>query len=192
MFGVIFIVIGVLFVAIGVASFVLAREAARLHRGPDKTYHLYFLYEPPGVPQADRRRASADLLDGHDMLQIAKPGAAILLFDGDAVQAELAHLGPQVTGEFVAAVDLVGDRRDPVGGEAAYRVAQHVRGVAEIVIEREVGHPTSHQPGDRRRRGRGCPRRHAGVQVAVVHVALRSTAISAIARRIIVATASRR
>ena len=35
MFGVIFIVIGVLFVAIGVASFVLAREAARLHRGPD-------------------------------------------------------------------------------------------------------------------------------------------------------------
>ncbi|HEX7471709.1 MAG TPA: prohibitin family protein [Candidatus Limnocylindrales bacterium] len=35
MFGVIFIAIGVLCVAIGIASFVLAREAARLHRGPE-------------------------------------------------------------------------------------------------------------------------------------------------------------
>ena len=35
MFSIIFIVIGVLCVAIGVASFAIAREAARTHRGPD-------------------------------------------------------------------------------------------------------------------------------------------------------------
>ena len=46
------------------------------------------------------------------MLEIAEPGAAPFLLDRDAVQAELAELRPQIAREHVAAVDLVGTRRD--------------------------------------------------------------------------------
>ena len=69
------------------------------------------------------------------MLEIAEPGAAPLLLDRDAVHAELAELRPEVAREGVAAVDLVGARRDLVGGEAAHAVAQHVGGLAQAEIE---------------------------------------------------------
>ena len=46
------------------------------------------------------------------------PGAAVFLLDGDAEDAERAHLAPQIRREFVDAVDLGGARRDLVRGEA--------------------------------------------------------------------------
>ena len=53
------------------------------------------------------------------MLEIAEPRAAEFLLDGDAVQAEIAQLRPEIAREEVAAVDLVGARRDLVGAKAA-------------------------------------------------------------------------
>ena len=74
------------------------------------------------------------------MREIAHPGAAIFLLDRDAVQPERAHLGPQLDRKAVGAVDLGGDRRDPVLGKVAHRRAQHVDLGAEIVVEhREAG-----------------------------------------------------
>ena len=87
------------------------------------------------VGQADRGGGARDFLHRHAVLEIAEPGSAPFLLDGDAVQAELAELGPEVARKGVAAVDLVGARRDLVGGEAAHAVAQHVGGLAQAEIE---------------------------------------------------------
>ena len=87
------------------------------------------------VGEADRGRAAADLLHRDAMREIAHAGAAIFLLDRDAVQAERAHLGPQLDREAVGPVDLGGERRDAVLGKVAHRRAQHVDLGAEIKIE---------------------------------------------------------
>ena len=92
------------------------------------------------VAEAHRGRGARHLLLGDDMLEIAEAEPAILLGDGDPVQAERAHFRPQLPGEPVLRVDLRGDRRDPVGGEAAGGVADRVRHLAEFEIEPEFGH----------------------------------------------------
>ena len=61
--------------------------------------------------------------------------AAVFLLDGDAEQAQVAHLAPQVGGKRVVAVDVGRARRDLVGRELPHRCAQHVDGLAEIEIE---------------------------------------------------------
>ena len=95
------------------------------------------------VAEAHRRRRAADLLDRDDMVEIAEPEPAIRLRDGDAVQPELAHFGPQLARKPVLGVDRGGERRDPVGREALGRFADHVRRLAEREIE--VGrHPVLH------------------------------------------------
>ena len=90
------------------------------------------------VGEADRRRAAADLLDCNAVLEIAEARAAVLLLDRDAVQAERAHLRPQLARERVGLVDLGGNRRDLVGGERAHRVAQLVGRFAEAEVERRI------------------------------------------------------
>ena len=87
------------------------------------------------VGEADGTRGARNLLHGDAMLEIAEPRPAILLDDGDAVQAERAHLRPQLARKPVLAVDPLRDRRDPVGGEAGNALAQHVGGLAEAEIE---------------------------------------------------------
>ena len=87
------------------------------------------------VGQADRRRGARDFLDRDAVLEIAEPGAAVFLLDGNPVQAERADLGPEVAGELVALVDVGGARRDLVGGELLHRFADGVRGFAEIEVE---------------------------------------------------------
>src|SRR5262249_56300490 len=69
------------------------------------------------------------------MVEVTESGAAPFLLDRDPMQAELAELRPEVTREGVAAVDLVGARRDLVGGETAHAVAQHVGGLAQAEVE---------------------------------------------------------
>ena len=88
------------------------------------------------VGEADGGRRAAHLLDRDDVLEVAQPRAAILLLDGDAVQAELAHLRPQLAREAVGLVDLGGDRRHLVGGETLDLLAQGVGGLAQTEIER--------------------------------------------------------
>ena len=87
------------------------------------------------IGEADRGGGARDFLHRDAVLEIAEPGAAPFLLDGDAVHAELAQLRPEIARKRVAAVDLVGARRDPVGGEAAHAVAQHVGGLAQAEIK---------------------------------------------------------
>ena len=87
------------------------------------------------VGEADRAGGARNLLHRDAMLEIAEPGAAVVLRDGDAVQAERAHLRPELARKPVLAVDPLGERRDAVGGEARHAVAQHVGGLAEAEIE---------------------------------------------------------
>ncbi len=87
------------------------------------------------VGKADRRRGAADLLHRHGMFEIAEARAAPLLLDRDAMQAELAHLRPELTREPVLAVDLLGQRRDPVLCETVHRLADRIGRLAEIEVE---------------------------------------------------------
>ena len=87
------------------------------------------------VGQADGGGGARHLLHGDAMLEIAEAGAAMLLLDRDAVQAEGAHLGPQVAREGVGPVDLVGARRDALLREVAHGGADGIGGVAEIEVE---------------------------------------------------------
>ena len=91
------------------------------------------------VGQADRGGGARDLLHRHAMGEIAEAGAAVFLFHRDAVQAERAHLRPQLAREHIVAVDLVGARRDAVLGEVADGLAQHVDVGAEAEIEARPG-----------------------------------------------------
>src|SRR5829696_150448 len=60
------------------------------------------------VGQAYRRRRPRKLLDRDAVLEIAEPASAILLLDGDAVQAELADPGPEIARELIALVGVGG------------------------------------------------------------------------------------
>ena len=82
------------------------------------------------VGQADRGRGPRHFLHGDDMLEIAEAEAAIFLLDSNAVQA-IRHLRPQLAREPVLRVDLGGQQRDLVGGEAPRRLADRVRHLAE-------------------------------------------------------------
>src|SRR5580700_4884760 len=69
------------------------------------------------------------------MLEIAEARAAIFLLDGNPVQPERANLRPEVARELVAFVDFGGTRRDLVAGKVLHRLADRIRGLAEIEIE---------------------------------------------------------
>ena len=88
------------------------------------------------VAQADRGGRAGDLLHRDHVLGVAEPGAAVLLLDRDAVQAERAQARPQIARELVAPVDRLGARRDLGLREAGDRVPDHVGGLAEIEVER--------------------------------------------------------
>ena len=112
------------------------------------------------VGQTDRSGGARNLLHGDAVRQIAEAGAAKFLFDGDAEQAELAELRPQLARKFVGAIDLGGERRDLVLRKAAHRVAQHVDLVAESEIEAgyAVRNHRALHAANQRRSGR-CPPR---------------------------------
>ena len=57
------------------------------------------------------------------MREVAEPRAAVALGHGDAEQALLAELRPQVARELVAAIDLGGARGDLLRGEAPHLAA---------------------------------------------------------------------
>src|ERR1700710_838041 len=90
------------------------------------------------VRQPDRSRRPRHFFDCDTVLEIAQTSAAIFLFDGDAVQAERAHLRPEVARKLVAPVDFGGARRDLVAREGIDGLANRIRGFAEIEIEHPV------------------------------------------------------
>ncbi len=69
------------------------------------------------------------------MLEVAEAEAAIFLLDGDAVQAERAHFGPEIARETVLGVDPRRERRDTVGRETPHRLADHVRILAQSEVQ---------------------------------------------------------
>src|SRR5579864_8498205 len=80
------------------------------------------------------------------MFEIAKAKAPICLVDGDAVEAELAHLRPEVARKLVLLVDLGSDRLDLVLGKAPRRLADGIGHFAKVEIKRGFGHCSSSRP----------------------------------------------
>ena len=99
------------------------------------------------VGEANRSAGAAHLLHGDDMGEVAHIRPAEFLGDRDAMQAERAHLRPEMAGEFIRAVDLGGDRGDARIGEAAHAFAQHVDLLAKAEVEARDGHVAGHGPG---------------------------------------------
>ncbi len=85
----------------------------------------------------------ADFLHRDDVRQVPELRAAVSSIDGDAEQPEFAELGPQVSREFVVAVDIRGQRRHSIPGKTAYRFAQQIEIVAVTKIKFE--HAESHR-----------------------------------------------
>jgi hypothetical protein len=88
------------------------------------------------VGEPDRARRAADFLDRDDVREVPHAGPAPLGTDGDAVQAEVAELRPEVARELVA-VDLVGPAGNLARREGAHRFAQQVDVLAKAEIEVE-------------------------------------------------------
>src|ERR1700691_6749017 len=84
------------------------------------------------VGQTDRCRCARNFLDRNAVLEIAQSRAAILLLDGDPVQAERAEFWPQIARELIALVDFSGTRGDLIGGEIMDGLANRIRGFTEI------------------------------------------------------------
>src|SRR3954447_15153090 len=87
------------------------------------------------IGEADRGRGPRNFLNRDAMFEITEPRAAIFLLDGNPMQAEVTEFRPQVAGKGVALVDFGGARRDLMGREVADRLANRIRGLAEIEIE---------------------------------------------------------
>ena len=90
------------------------------------------------VAQANRRRSAANLFHGDHMVEIPKAATSERLVDGQAEQPKLAELIPQIGRKRVGPVDLVGARRDFIGGEPAHGLTNQIGGLAEIEHRRVV------------------------------------------------------
>jgi len=74
------------------------------------------------------------------MGQVTQAGAAVFFGHGNAQQAHVTELAPQVGGEQVVTVDLSRARRDLLGHEGLHLVAQHVDGFTEGEVQGRVTH----------------------------------------------------
>ena len=72
------------------------------------------------------------------MFEIAEAKPAICFGNGNSVQPERTHLGPQLDGKAVLCVYCGGERRDSIGGKSRRRLADHVGGLAQRKVE--IGH----------------------------------------------------
>src|SRR5690606_19299534 len=69
------------------------------------------------------------------VFQVAEARAAVVFLHRDAMEAEFAHLRPEVAREAILAVDLRRQRRDFARGKGRDALAQHVRGFTKIEIQ---------------------------------------------------------
>ena len=100
------------------------------------------------IREPDRARRARHLLHRHAVLEVAQAEPAIFLRRGDPVQAERAHLGPEIAGKAVVAVDRRGARRDLLLGEGSGALADHLGAFAEVEVE------ATGRVGDHSRNGR--------------------------------------
>ena len=93
------------------------------------------------VAEADRGRGARHFLLRDDMLEIAEAEPAPFLLDGDAVQAELAHLRPQLrAGIRPSRRSRRRSARSCRAAKRSRRVADGVGHFAEVEVEAGVGH----------------------------------------------------
>ncbi len=95
------------------------------------------------VGEADGARDAADLFHGDDVLEVAEAEAAVFLGHGHAEQAHFPEFGPEFARKAVAAVDLVGDRRNAAQGELADGLAQLVDARTQLEVEIDGKHAAS-------------------------------------------------
>ncbi len=84
-----------------------------------------------GEGDAHRGVDAGELLDGEGVGERVGAAAPVLLGEGDAHQAELAHLGHELVGEGLGPVELLGHRRDLVASEVANGVSDQALLVRE-------------------------------------------------------------
>ena len=84
------------------------------------------------IGQRHRGRRPRDFLDRNGVRQIGHARAAEFFLDGDAQQAQLAHLRPQGGGEFIGLVDLLRHRAHALLRPAVHHLAQAVGILAQI------------------------------------------------------------
>ena len=92
------------------------------------------------VGQPDRTGNAADLLHRDDVFEVAKAEAAVFLGHRHAEQAHGSEFGPEFAREAVAAVDLVGLRRNAPDCELADGLAQLIDACAEFEVEIDREH----------------------------------------------------
>src|SRR5581483_7569831 len=87
-----------------------------------------------GDGDRDRRVDARQLLDRERVRHGVAAGAAVLLRDRDAHQAELGELAHELVREAPLAIELLGDRLDPRLRELPYRSAQELLLVGQLVV----------------------------------------------------------
>ena len=95
------------------------------------------------VGQADRGRSAGDFLQSDDVGKIAHAGPAVFLASGHAEQTHLAKFPPQISREFVGAVNFGRPRRDFDVGKGFDRIAQQIDVFAEGEVEAGNVHGSS-------------------------------------------------
>ncbi len=110
-----------------------------------------------GPPRSAPRRRSRTMKRG-------SPGAAHGFGEGDAPPTQLGHLGHQLVGEGLGAIQLLGRGRDLLGGELPHRALQE----AGLTMAVALSDPSSFPMGARGGESRWRP----GVQASTGSVAL--------------------
>ncbi len=87
------------------------------------------------VAQAHRGAGAGDFFQRHHMRQIAHARAAIGLGHGDAQQAQVAELAPQIHRKLIGAVDFGGARGNFLLGKVAHGLAQSSDVFAELEVQ---------------------------------------------------------
>ena len=82
-----------------------------------------------------------ELLDGERVCSVSPPAAAVLLGERDPHQPELAHLGHDLVGEALLAVELLGHGRDLLLGEVADGLLEQPVVVGEVEVHAAARRP---------------------------------------------------
>ncbi len=90
------------------------------------------------IGKTHRARGAGNFLHGDRMRDIPQSRAAIFLICGDAKQAKLAELRPEIAREQIFLVDFGGARRQPVLGPAGDHVAHFLDHRVEVELHESV------------------------------------------------------
>ena len=87
------------------------------------------------IRQANRGRCAADFFHGNHVREVTHARTAVGFVYGNAQQAHVAELFPQIHGEFVAAVDFFSAWGNFGGCKSVDLLAQHIESFAKAEVE---------------------------------------------------------